>query len=121
MNFTTDEFQIWVADQYKMARLDWTPTQSEVDNTFLDGYADEPVSVVADMRYGGVFITNKDTGRCVVKPLTEDFPLSKKVNGKFVLKTAAELVGLDGPRVMKGRVRTSPNSMQPQERFSDES
>ena len=94
-----------MADQFKLARLDWTPMKFEVEKTFLESYAGKPLSIIADMLYKAVFITNNNSGRCTVVPLTEDFPLSKKLeDGSFKLRTAAELIGMDGPRIMKGQV-----------------
>ena len=84
--------------------MDWTPTRSQV-GTFLRGLENKPLSIIADMSYGALFITNKNSGECVVRPLTEEFPLSKKAKDKFVLRTAADLLGMDGPRVLKGEVR----------------
>ncbi|XP_003740236.1 uncharacterized protein LOC100900623 [Galendromus occidentalis] len=119
--------EVWVTDLYKIARLDWTPRRSEVEGTTFESFAGRPLSIIADIPYRAVFITDKINGRCVVKPLTEDFPLSVKVNGTYKLKKVFDLIGMDGPRALKGEyverngdvlVYTSNYTTQPNAEFA---
>lgn len=96
--------KVWSSEHHQLCRVDWTPTAEEVRKTYLEEFANKPISVIADMTYGAVFITDKNSGSCVVKPLTENSTYwIKSQNGTFRLRSASEILDMTGPRIMKGQ------------------